>query len=65
MKIGEVTLTARQKFRMLIESFKFPVREREAFVKYFESLIRGVLDVTDARVDAALSECRRHIEARR
>jgi hypothetical protein len=50
---------------MLIESFKFPVREREAFVKYFESLIRGVLDVTDARVDAALSECRRHIEARR
>jgi hypothetical protein len=65
MKIGELKLSAYQEWKVVVESIRYRLHERERFVAYFESLVRGCLDITDARVDAALAESHRHVESRR
>ena len=58
----EARLNVHQEFRLLTESFKYPVHERADFIKFFESLIRGCLHITVARFNAALAEARRRVE---
>jgi hypothetical protein len=56
-----MTLNPDEEFKLMLESFSYPPRDRERFQKHCCDLLRPVLDRTPERFAAAITEGHRRM----